>query len=97
MFSMKMLEPDAQAIRDLMPDSSNNIDAGLEYSVEPKPIQKKKKTETSMSIAEILDNSNLMLDDSDSAVKLSVARDPNFSAGQDFAFENPLSMRSFVN
>ena len=31
-----------------------------------------------MSIAEILDNSNLMLDDSDSAVKLSAARNPHY-------------------
>ena len=59
--------------------------------------QNTKKAETSMSIAEILDNSKLMLDDSDSAVKLSVARDPNLSLGKDFEFENPLSMHSYTN
>ena len=50
-----------------------------------------------MSIAEILDNSKLMLDDSDSAVKLSVARDPNLSLGNDLELENPLSMHSYIN
>ena len=59
--------------------------------------QNTKKAETSMSIAEILDNSKLMLDDSDSAVKLSVARDPNLSLSKYFEFENPLSIHSYTN
>ena len=74
-----------------------NIEGEGQTLVANDSAQKTKKAETSMSIAEILDNSKLMLDDSDSAVKLSVARDPNLSLGKDFELENPLSMHNITN